>query len=73
MGGYEYPIAFGTKSSAEQMNILFEFDTKSLYLDTFKTLSLGLRYSLSDAGQIGLSIADITGTKAIVFSGGYNF
>jgi hypothetical protein len=72
MGGYEYPLARGAKSPLEQMTLFLELDSKSLYLNTYKTLSLGLRYGFS-SGQIGLSMVDITSTQALVMSGGYNF
>jgi len=73
MGGFEYPLARGGKSSFDGMSLLLEADSKALYLDTLKTLSLGLRYTLADRGQISLSIADITSTKALLLNGGYNF
>ncbi|MFA6448568.1 MAG: hypothetical protein WCX65_03785 [bacterium] len=73
MAGYEYPLASGSKSAMDQMTLLFELDSKSIYLDTYRTLSLGLRYALSDAGHVTLSVADITSAKAITLSGAYSF
>jgi hypothetical protein len=71
-GGYEYPISTG-KASGEQTDAVLEFDTKSLYLDTYRTVNLGLRFSFANAGQITLAVADIKGTNAVVLTGGYNF
>ncbi len=73
MGGFEYPLARGEKSAMEGMSLLAEIDSKTMYIDALKSLSLGLRYTFAQRGHVSLSIADITSTKALLFNGGYNF
>ncbi len=72
MGSYEYPLAFGDKNK-EQMSLIFEGDSKAFYLNTYRTLSIGLRYSINEIGCLGLTLADIGSTNTFAFTGNYSF
>jgi hypothetical protein len=73
MGSAEFPLIKDTQSEIDQLTGIVELDQKAFYTGTYRTLSLGLRYTFAKSSHIKLAVADVTSSQMLVLNGVFNF